>query len=315
MAVRSLVTGEQKPLVNGAADARYVASGHLVYARMGTLLARPSTWRGSPSRAEPVGVVDDVMQDVNSGSRSAIRARLSSASPRTERWRTCREASHRNPSSQWCGSIAAAQSSRRYRRPVDGLYTHLSPDERHVLLGTEIYDLTRGARSLLLPNSPRRLVIWHPDGQRLTASTGRTESQLVWIPVDGTGAPKPLPTTEEGAPMSWSPNGKTLAYLKGSDDSTGREIWLLTLADGDAPAVTRRLVAGRVGYGRAEFSPDGRYLAYESRQSGRLEVYVQAVSEGGRRLTISSNGGSRPRGQVTDVSCSIGRREKTAPLV
>lgn len=94
--------------------------------------------------------------------------------------------------------------------------------------------------------------------------------------------------------MSWSPNGKTLAYLKGSDDSTGREIWLLTLADGDAPAVGRRLVAGRVGYGRAEFSPDGRYLAYESRQSGRLEVYVQAVSEGGRRLTISSNGGSMP---------------------
>ena len=94
--------------------------------------------------------------------------------------------------------------------------------------------------------------------------------------------------------MSWSPDGKTLAYLKDSDDPAGSEIWLLSLPDGDTTAVARRLVPGPVGNGRAQFSPDGRYLAYESRQSGRVEVYVQPVSGAGGRVTISSNGGTQP---------------------
>jgi dipeptidyl aminopeptidase/acylaminoacyl peptidase len=94
--------------------------------------------------------------------------------------------------------------------------------------------------------------------------------------------------------MSWSPDGKTLAYLKDSDDPAGNEIWLLSLSDGDTTAVARRLVQGPVGNGRAQFSPDGRYIAYESRQSGRVEVYVQPVSGAGGRVTISNNGGTQP---------------------
>ena len=66
VAVRSLVTGEQKLLVDGAADARYVASGHLVYVRMGTLMALPFDVTRFAATGEPVGVVNDVMQDVNS---------------------------------------------------------------------------------------------------------------------------------------------------------------------------------------------------------------------------------------------------------
>lgn len=66
VAVRSLVTGEQKLLVEGAADARYVTSGHVVYARMGTLLAQPFDVTRLELTGKPVGVVDDVMQDVNS---------------------------------------------------------------------------------------------------------------------------------------------------------------------------------------------------------------------------------------------------------
>ena len=66
VAVRSLVTGEQKLLVEGAADARYVTSGHVVYARMGTLLAQPFDVARLEITGKPVGVVEDVMQDVNS---------------------------------------------------------------------------------------------------------------------------------------------------------------------------------------------------------------------------------------------------------
>jgi len=66
VAVRSLVTGEQTLLAQGAADARYVTSGHIVYARMGTLLAQPFDATRLQVTGKPVGVVQDVMQDVNS---------------------------------------------------------------------------------------------------------------------------------------------------------------------------------------------------------------------------------------------------------
>ncbi len=66
VAVRSLVTGEQKVLVESAADARYVTSGHVVYARMGTLLAQPFDATRLEITGKPVGVIDGVMHDVNS---------------------------------------------------------------------------------------------------------------------------------------------------------------------------------------------------------------------------------------------------------
>jgi Tol biopolymer transport system component len=172
-------------------------------------------------------------------------------------------------------------------RPIDTIYAKLSPDEGHILLGSSVYDLTRGTLTPL----PGRRMIWHPDGRRLTGPRDETGSDFWWIPADGSGAPEPLPTTERGASMSWSPDGRVLAYLKDTGGSTGNEIWLLSLSNGGATA--RRLVPGPVT-GRAEFSPDGRYLAYDSRQSGRNEVYVQSVSGPTRRVTISNNGGAMP---------------------
>lgn len=77
VAVRSLITGEQKLLVEGAADARYVTSGHVVYARMGTLLAQPFDMTRLAVTGKPVGVVERVMQDVKAGStRSERRERV-----------------------------------------------------------------------------------------------------------------------------------------------------------------------------------------------------------------------------------------------
>jgi serine/threonine-protein kinase len=291
--VRSLVTGAETVVVKGGADARYVPSGHLVYARMGALLAQPFDLTRLEVTGGPIGVLDDVMQDVNAqlavGDTGSAQFSISSSG--TLAYLPGGVAPERLYSALWLDRRGAIQPA--IPRPINTIYTRLSPDEKLVLLGTSIYDLTRGTLTSL-PGNPRGIVIWHPDGQRLTGVTDPARRDLLWIPADG-GATERLPTREKGAPMSWSPDGKTLAYLKDTGgDSTGNEIWLLSLRDDGAPAAARRLVPGPLGTARAEFSPDGRFLAYESNASGRNEVYVQPVSGSGRRVTISSNGGLRP---------------------
>jgi Tol biopolymer transport system component len=301
--VRSLVTGLETVVVQGAADARYVTSGHLVYARMGALLAQPFDLSRLAVSGGPVGVLDDVMHDVDNsltaGNSGAAQFSVSSSGALAYLPGGVTPA----PlfSLVWVNRRGAVE--RAIPRPINSIYTRLSPDEKRILLGTSIYDLTRDTLTSL-PGNSLRLPIWQPDGLRLTGARDAAERELFWIPADGSGAAEPLPTTERGVPMSWSPDGKTLAYLKGrnrfeagntSDSrwtSGSSEIWLLSLSGGNAPAVARRLVPGPVQNGRAQFSPDGRYLAYELEQSGRTEVFVQPVSGAGGRITISSNGGS-----------------------
>jgi serine/threonine-protein kinase len=300
--VRSLVTGLETVVVHGASDARYVTSGHLVYARMGALLAQPFDLSRLAVSGGPIGVLDDVMHDVDNsltvGNSGAAQFSVSSSGTLAYLPGGVTPASLF--SLVWVNRRGAVEAA--IPRPINSIYTRLSPDEKRILLGTSIYDLSRDTLTSL-PRNSLRLPIWQPDGQRLTGARDEAERELLWIPADGSGVAEPLPTTERGVPMSWSPDGKTLAYLKGATGSTGNtfgnrwtsqssEIWLLTLSGGAAPAVARRLVPGPIQNGRAQFSPDGRYLAYELEQSGRTEVFVQPVSGTGGRLTISSNGGS-----------------------
>lgn len=109
---------------------------------------------------------------------------------------------------------------------------------------------------------------------------------------DGTGPAEQL-TTGENAPTaaSWSPDGKVLAF-EDSSINTGSDIWVLTL-EGERKA--RPWLQTRFAESRPMFSPDGRWLAYQSNESGRAEVYVQQFSGPGRKWQISTEGGSGPR--------------------
>jgi serine/threonine-protein kinase len=315
VAVRSLVTGEQKPLVNGAADARYVASGHIVYARMGTLLAEPFDVTRLAVTGEPVGVVNDVMQDVNSPFTigNSGTAQFSVSSNGTLAYLPGGIAPEGLYVTVWVD-----------RNGVDtevGVPPHsfasrsrMSPDARRIafpsLEGIGIFDVARQSLQLLRTSawgpptirnaSEFRFVAWHPDGERVTF-TG-VDGDLYWMPADGSGQAERLTTGDANArssrrvqvPTSWSPDGRTLVFTQrlGSAASLNRDIWSLTLSD-PVPAA-RPFVVGPSDEPSAEISPDGRYLAYESNQSGRSEVYVQPFPDSGRRELVSIDGGAQP---------------------
>jgi serine/threonine-protein kinase len=105
---------------------------------------------------------------------------------------------------------------------------------------------------------------------------------------DGTDEPRLLLDLKRGEawPSSFSADGKWLAYyVVGSTPAqVAWEIWLLPMEN---PAAARKLA---IGYA-ARFSPDGRWIAWESSESGRTEIHMQAFPDGGRQIVVSTGGG------------------------
>jgi serine/threonine-protein kinase len=315
VAVRSLVTGEQKVLVEAATDARYVTSGHVVYARSGTLLAQPFDAARLEVTGKPVGVIDGVMHDVNSpftiGNSGA--AQLSVASNGTLAYLPGGAAPEGDYIPVWVDRSGVDTEVGIPSRSVAGR-PRMSPDGRRiafpVLEGIGIFDLARQSFQILTSSawgSPairsapeRRFVTWHPDGERVTF-TG-ADDDLYWMRADGSGEAERLITSDANArsspriqvPTSWSPDGRTLVFTQrlGSAASVNRDIWTLTL--GDSTPAARPFLVSNSDESSAELSPDGRYLAYESNQSGRSEVYVQPFPGPGRRELVSTDGGGQP---------------------
>jgi Tol biopolymer transport system component len=190
----------------------------------------------------------------------------------------------------------------------------MSPDGRRIafpsLEGIGIFEVARQSFQLLTSSawgspairsaSERRFVAWHPDGERITF-TG-VDGDLYWMRADGSGEAERLTPSDASArssprlqiPTSWSSNGRTLVFTQrlGSAASGNQDIWALTLGD-SAPAARPFLVSPS-DESSAELSPDGRYLAYVSNQSGQSEVYVQPFPGSGRRELVSTGGGGQP---------------------
>jgi serine/threonine protein kinase len=186
----------------------------------------------------------------------------------------------------------------------------LSPDGKTLVLGKcdgsscklVLYDLQR---NLLTPltSEPGRFFnpVWSPDGSRLAYSGFAGGAPTLYVKnADGSGQPRRLtnaPTaTREAAefPNSWSPDGRTIAYILVSRIVTGkgeRDVWL---ASPDGKQKPRPWLESPYVESAAAISPDGRWMAYVSDESGRQEVYVRPFMGGGGRTKISSEGGAEP---------------------
>ena len=110
------------------------------------------------------------------------------------------------------------------------------------------------------------------------------------MPADGSGTAEIASSSGEDykVPGSWSPDGKVLAFSL-QDQTTGSDIWVRKL-DGDGKA--RPFLQTPANEGGPVFSPDGRWLAYESDESGRVEVYVRPFPGPGSKWQISTDGGT-----------------------
>jgi Tol biopolymer transport system component len=175
----------------------------------------------------------------------------------------------------------------------------VSPDGRRVLVWTQgdrnvwVHDLPRGVTTRLTFEGRNARAIWTPDGTRITyASAVAGVENLFWRPSDGSGTPERLATSAtQQAPGTWTPDGKTLIFMQTDAAVGGADIWTLSV-EGDRKPQPSVQTPFNEQY--ADLSPDGRWLAYVSNQSGGLEVYVQPYPGPGGRQQISVDGGTAP---------------------
>jgi Tol biopolymer transport system component len=141
---------------------------------------------------------------------------------------------------------------------------------------------------------------WTPDGKRIAFESNKEGApNLFWQLADGSGGLERLTTSEYiQVPMSWSPDGKLLAFME-VNPITGVDIWVLRTGDPSAGSEQIReaqpFLRTPFSEGAPAFSPDGRWLAYISNESGRYEVYVQPYPGPGGKWQISTEGGTEPK--------------------
>ena len=160
-----------------------------------------------------------------------------------------------------------------------------------------VYDLQRDAMTrLTFGGGNDNFPTWSPDGHYIVFTT--TGGGLFQVRADGANQPQDLTHTNiTQNPWSFTPDGKRLAYYDRSD----RQIWTVPLDDqgGQLKAGTPEpFLKSRFDDRAPSFSPDGRWLAYQSNESGRDEVYVRPyppASSGGGTWQISNSGATVPR--------------------
>jgi serine/threonine-protein kinase len=298
IALLSLRTREWRVLAKGMGGARYLPSGHLIFARSEGLIAVPFDPGGHETVGEQVVVLDDVY------TIPAMRGTGFAAFDVSD-----------NGVLAYVGGGAEAGETRLVwvdrdgrTRPAIGEpggyeWPRISPDGKKVAVTDRtldgridvcVLDIERDARSRLTLEGNDILPDWTPDGKRISFGSIRGDAHvdsIYWRAADGSGDTTQLAASEYPRfPIDWSPDGRFLAIVEWNPE-TMRDIWLL---DPEDARRTRPLIASRYDEFAPIFSPDGRRVAYVSDESGRYEVYVESIPRGKGRWLISAGGGTEP---------------------
>jgi serine/threonine-protein kinase len=288
--VQSLETGERRVVVDAGTHARYVPTGHLVYARTGTLMAVPFDLE----RLEVTGSAVPILEGVRMTLEGTVEYGFSELGslvyipgPTGEPQRRLVWLDRRGVEE----SLAAPL--RNYSIP------RLSPDGQRIAahisgnsIDVWVYEIAGQTLTRVTFEGSNQFPIWTPDGKRVTfRHTGGGARNIWWKPVDGSGTEEQLTSGEHvQTPQSWSPDGQNLIYLD-SDPFARDGIWVLPLeGEREAQPFLQTPFRERV----AHVSPDGQWLAYLSDESGRSEIYVQPFPDPGGKRQISTEGGSSP---------------------
>jgi serine/threonine-protein kinase len=289
--VASLSTGKTKILERGGFFGRYLPSGHLVFARDNTLFALPFDLASLEPRGTPVPVFEDL----------ATRFQFASAEFNCSQNGTAAYAIADVTAEQhtvaWVDRTG--KSVRLLSTPAQYADPHISPDGSRlaIAMGTgpshDVYvdDIARGNLIRITFTGRERQPIWAPDGKHLVYDTEASTGAIWWIRADGAGSPQPLVQNASTLiPYSFSPDGR-LAYATASS-RTSVDIWTLPLDLSDPehpkPGKPELFLGTPFGESSPAFSPDGRWMAYLSNESGVMQLYVRPFPGPGGRWLISS---------------------------
>jgi serine/threonine-protein kinase len=296
--VLSLATGERRTVVRGGTAATFLPTGHLLYAQGGGLLAVGFDPERLAVRGTPARVLEGVAQAPLSA-YSSPTALFTVSTSGTLAYHPGGSLVERT-TLDWQDTAGPAEE--RIAAPP-GLYVDpsLSADGRWLALAPSygeaqdlwVHDLERRTWTRLTSDFGWECApVWHPrDRTRLVFTTGRGSEDLVSIRADGSGEPELLHRSPHGKYAASSSTVAGLVAFSEAQPGNGFDLWLLDL---NGKPAARPFLQTRFDEASPALSPDGRWLAYDSNESGSFEVYARPVSGEGK-WHVSPGGGSRPR--------------------
>ncbi len=291
IAVGSLDSKSVKNLARATSYALYAPPGLLLYFDQNALMARPFDWKALRFTGASVPVAENVGTGTGFGWFSVSATGVLAYAP----W-----LSEANNQMAWFSrtgqKLGTLGPPGRYIDPA------LSPDGTRVAVGAAIsgnrdiwvFDTRRGTASrLTFGTSNSGNAAWTADGNRILFSSNRNgQVDIYQKDADGLGSTQPVYESKDQAKAldDLSADGRYAIFDNmGSSDS--KQLWVLPLFGERKPYV---FVQGVFGALSARFSPNGRYVAYASNETGKLEVYVQTFPQPTGKWEISTSGGAEP---------------------
>jgi serine/threonine protein kinase len=294
--VVSLTDHRRRTLQRGGTYGRYLPSpggkGYLTYVNRGTLFAVPFDPKKLETLGSPMPVLGQVSYSAMFGSAKVSFSRTGTLVYRS------RELDASRVVIQWLDSQGKSQAL--LDKPGLFVNPHLSPDGQRLAVANDdvhsgiwIYDIRRDTLSPLTGERNGTHPVWTPDGQYIVY---QAPDGIRYSRADGGGGGQPLTENKEFQyPSAFSPDGKRLAFYQGG--AQGFDLWTMPVErEGEKLKAGMPELFQHTSYGErgASFSPDGRWLAYSSNESGSSQVYVRAFPDKGGHWQVSSDGGTSP---------------------
>jgi serine/threonine-protein kinase len=300
--VRALPGGSPKVLQKGGYFGRYAPSGHILYLHEGTLFAMPF----DPERLEVTGssvpAIEGLLGSSNNGSaqftmsdtgRVAYISGAAATNQAPIMWldQTGKTTPLRETVSDWSSPAFSPDGTKLAIDISDRTQTDIW-----------VYDWARDTLSrLTFDKADEVRPSWSPDGRRIAFASKRGDDKgqnLYWQRADGTGEAQRLtdgPNLKYGA--SFHPSGKFIAYTE-QRPATSSDVMILPIegdeANGYRPGTPTVFLGAPYIEGSPMFSPDGRWIAYISNESGRNEIYVRPFPGPGGKWQISNGPADDP---------------------
>ena len=277
----SLKSGQVKIVQRGGYYGRYLPSGHLVYMHQGALFGVKFDPARLEVRGGPISLLEDVAANAASGggqfdfSSTGTFVYVAGKSA-AQLWQVA-----------WMD--ASGKTQPLLARPGTYRGPRLSPDGRKLAFNGEgpdiyVHDLERDTTARLTSTGHANVFLWAPDGKHIVFSSIGNSLNFLWIRSEGAGEPqRVLESSNLVLPGSFSPDGERLAYSE-TNPETGFDLWTLPLdltdPDHPKPGKPEPFLRTPADERVPRFSPDGRWIAFRSNESGNNEIYVRPFPAG-----------------------------------
>jgi Tol biopolymer transport system component len=289
----SLDSKETKRLLNAESRAVYAPPGYLLFIRQGALMGQSFDAVSMQLHGEPFRIAENVRYNPAIG-----RAAFSVSDSGVLVYRGGSKA-----------ELHAAWFDRNGKRlePInqtgDSSSPRLSPDETRIAVERReaghsaiwIIDLIRGTNTRLTFSSNNETnPIWSPDGSRIIYGVELNGKRAIYQKLaTGSGNEELLFKSDlDTTPTDWSPDGQFISVYSGANPKTGNDLFVLPMT---GERKLQPLVQTPFGDAAAQFSPDGKWVAYWNNESGTNQTYVQPFLQTGEKIQISVDGGAQPR--------------------